>query len=108
MAKNKILTIEDLIKFCKSNKVYNFSSQETGKPIVVQSIQDFSSADVEESEDGKLYCKVRVCHTLLNRNKSFISEESMTKAMPTPKYSPLLAMIHQLDDGTWDFHSPDT
>lgn len=107
MAKNKILTIEDLIKFCRSNKVYNFSSQETGKPIVVQSIQDFSSADVEESEDGKLYCKVRVCHTLLNRNKSFISEESMTKAMPTLKYSPLLAMIHQLDDGTWDFHSHD-
>ncbi len=107
MAKNKILTIEDLIKFCKSNKMYTFSSKESGKPIVVQSIQDFSSADIEESEDGKLYCKVRVCHTLLNRNKSFISEESMKQAMPTLKYSPLLAMIHQLDDGSWDFHAHD-
>ena len=107
MAKNKILTIEDLIKFCRTNKMYTFSSKESGKPIVVQSIQDFSSADIEESDDGKLYCKVRVCHTLLNRNKSFISEESMRQAMPTLKYSPLLAKIHQLDDGTWDFHAHD-
>ena len=107
MAKNKILTIEDLIKFCRTNKMYTFSSKELGKPIVVQSIQDFSSADIEESDDGKLYCKVRVCHTLLNRNKSFISEESMKQAMPTLKYSPLLAKIHQLDDGTWDFHAHD-
>ena len=107
MAKNKILTIEDLIKFCRTNKMYTFSSKESGKPIVVQSIQDFSSADIEESDDGKLYCKVRVCHTLLNRNKSFISEDSMRQAMPTLKYSPLLAKIHQLDDGTWDFHAHD-
>ena len=107
MAKNKILTIEDLIKFCRTNKMYTFSSKELGKPIVVQSIQVFSSADIEESDDGKLYCKVRVCHTLLNRNKSFISEESMKQAMPTLKYSPLLAKIHQLDDGTWDFHAHD-
>lgn len=107
MAKNKILTIEDLIKFCRTNKMYTFSSKESGMPIVVQSIQDFSSADIEESDDGKLYCKVRVCHTLLNRNKSFISEESMKQAMPTLKYSPLLAKIHQLDDGTWDFHAHD-
>lgn len=105
--KNNFFTVEDLIKFCKTNKMYNFSSKENGKPIVVQSIQDFSSADIEESEDGKLYCKVRVCHTLLNRNNSFISEDSMTKAMPTLKYAPLLAMIHQLDDGSWDFHSHD-
>ena len=107
MAKNKILTIEDLIKFCRTNKMYTFSSKESSMPIVVQSIQDFSSADIEESDDGKLYCKVRVCHTLLNRNKSFISEESMKQAMPTLKYSPLLAKIHQLDDGTWDFHAHD-
>ncbi len=107
MAKNKILTIEDLIKFCRTNKMYSFSYKESGMPIVVQSIQDFSSADIEESDDGKLYCKVRVCHTLLNRNKSFISEDSMRQAMPTLKYSPLLAKIHQLDDGTWDFHAHD-
>lgn len=50
---------------------------------------------------------MRVCHTLLNRNGSYISEDSMKAAMPSLKYSPLLANIHQLDDGSWDFHSHD-
>ena len=103
----KYFTIEDLIRFCEQKKMYNFSSKESGKPIVIQAIQDFSSAYVEETEDNKLYAKVRVCHTLLNRNGSYISEDSMKAAMPSLKYSPLLANIHQLDDGTWDFHSHD-
>lgn len=103
----KYFTIEDLIKFCEQKKMYNFSSKESGKPIVIQAVQDFSSADVEETADNKLYAKVRVCHTLLNRNGSYISEDSMKAAMPSLKYSPLLANIHQLDDGTWDFHSHD-
>ena len=103
----KYFTIEDLIRFCEQKKMYNFSSKESGKPIVIQAIQDFSSADVEETEDNKLYAKVRVCHTLLNRNGSYISEDSMKAAMPSLKYSPLLANIHQLNDGTWDFHSHD-
>ncbi len=104
---HKYFTVEDLIRFCEQKKMYNFSSKESGKPIVIQAIQDFSSADVEETEDNKLYAKVRVCHTLLNRNGSYISEDSMKAAMPSLKYSPLLANIHQLDDGTWDFHSHD-
>ena len=103
----KYFTVEDLIRFCEQKKMYNFSSKESGKPIVIQAIQDFSSADVEETTDNKLYAKVRVCHTLLNRNGSYISEDSMKAAMPSLKYSPLLANIHQLDDGTWDFHSHD-
>lgn len=103
----KYFTVEDLIRFCEQKKMYNFSSKESGKPIVIQAIQDFSSADVEETADNKLYAKVRVCHTLLNRNGSYISEDSMKAAMPSLKYSPLLANIHQLDDGTWDFHSHD-
>ena len=103
----RYFTVEDLIKFCEQNKMYNFSSKESGKPIVIQAIQDFSSADVEETEDNKLFAKVRVCHTLLNRNGSYISEESMKAAMPSLKYAPLLANIHQLDDGSWDFHSHD-
>ena len=103
----KYFTVEDLIKFCEEKRMYNFSSKESGKPIVIQAIQDFSSAAIEEVEDNKLYAKIRVCHTLLNRNGSYISEDSMKAAMPSLKYSPLLANIHQLDDGTWDFHSHD-
>lgn len=103
----RILTIEDLIAFFKKNKIYTFNSKENGSPIIVQTIQDFSSAEIEETADGLLFAKVKVCHILLNRNGSYINEENMLKAMPTLKYKPLLANIHQLDNGTWDFHSHD-
>ena len=92
----KYFTIEDLISFCKHKKMYNFSSKESGKPLYVQAIQDFSSTDIEKAEDNKLYAKVRVCHTLLNRNGSYISEDSMKSAMPSLKYSPLLTRVEIL------------
>ena len=104
---NSMLTMEALVNYFSKNKIKSFDYSESGKPIVVKSMQEFSSSEIEESEDGKLYAKVRVCHTLLNRNGSFASEENMKKAMPTLKYSPLLAKIHQLDSGEWDFHKHD-
>ena len=51
----KFFTIEDLIKFCQEKKIYNFSAKESGEPIVVQSVQDFSNAEIEESDDGKFW-----------------------------------------------------
>lgn len=105
--KNAMLTMEDLVKYFSKHEVKTFSYTQSGKPIVVKATQDFSSSEIEESEDGKLYAKVRVCHTLLNRNGSYVSENTMKKAMPTLKYSPLLAKIHQLDNGEWDFHAHD-
>ena len=48
----KYFTIEDLISFCKHKKMYNFSSKESGKPLYVQAIQDFSSTDLEKAEDN--------------------------------------------------------
>lgn len=46
----KYFTIEDLISFCKHKKMYNFSSKESGKPLYVQAIQDFSSTDIEKQK----------------------------------------------------------
>ena len=104
----RFLTLEDLINYFESNQIQSFSSKESGAPIVVQAENDgFVSFDNDYSKDGRLYAKVRVCHTLLNKNKSYISEENMTRCMPTLKYAPLLAKIHQLDDGSWDFHTHD-
>lgn len=107
MKGKSFLTVEDLVNFFDSHKIYNFSSKETGKKIVVKSVQDFSSKFEVDEESNKLFAKVRVCHTLLNRNGSYIPKESMINAMPSLKYDPLLASIHQLDDGSWDFHSHD-
>ena len=106
MNKNRILTVKDLLNFCKSNEVYSFNSKEFGKQLVVQCEQDASEFEIEDN-GNLLLANVKVCHTLLNRNGSYCSEESMKEAMPTLKYAPFLAYIHQLDDGTYDFHAHD-
>ena len=103
MAK-KILTIDDLYKFfVAQEKAVNFSVKETGTPIVVSVPGTF--AQEEDNMPGLLKLKLKVCHTDLNRNGSFISKENMEKSMPTLKYRPILAHIHELDDGTKDFYA---
>ncbi len=98
-----ILTIEQLVKFCQENKLLSFSSSESGYKLAVKVPAVF---DIEESDDthrGMMRLKFKLFHTLLNRNGSFVSEESATEAMKTIPDRPILAAIHQLDDGTWDF-----
>jgi len=34
---------------------------------------------------------------------SFVSEEAAKDSMPTIKNRPIMAYIHQRDDGEWDF-----
>lgn len=101
---SKMLTVDDLYKFfVEQNKNVNFSVKETKAPIVVSVPGTF--AKDEEDMPGLLKLKLKVCHTDLNRNGSFISKENMEKGMPTLKYRPILAHIHELEDGTKDFYA---
>ena len=103
MAK-QILTLESLYQFfVNKNETINFSIKESGKPIVVRT-DGFFEAD-EDDMPGMLKLKLKVCHTEVNRNGSNISKENMEKAMPTLKYRPILAYIHELPDGTKDFYA---
>lgn len=103
MAK-RILTLDDLYKFfVAQNKSFNFSSKESGEPIVVTTDGFFESKEVDMP--GMLGLKLKVCHTETNRNGSHISKENMENAMPTLKYRPILAYIHELPDGTKDFYA---
>ena len=108
--KKKNLTLDQLVNFVEQNKMYNFSSQETGHRIFVRvpDIVEFEEKDDEDfMHEGLEFYPVRICHTLLNRNNSYISEKNMRKALPSLAYRPFLGAIHQLDDGSWDFHSHD-
>lgn len=100
----KILTLDNLYQFfVEQNKTVNFSAKETGAPIVVKTNGFFAE---EESEmPGMLKLKLKTCHIDTNRNGSHISKENMEKAMPTLKYRPILAYIHELSDGTKDFYA---
>ena len=104
MANKRMMTLDDLYKFfVAQNKSFNFNSKESGEPIVVTTNGFFESKEVDMP--GMLGLKLKVCHTELNRNGSFISKENMENAMPTLKYRPILAYIHELPDGTKDFYS---
>ena len=101
---HKILTLDNLYQFfVEQNKSVNFSSKESGDPIVVSIPANFEIS--ENDMPGMLRLKLKVCHIDTNRNGSHISKENMEKAMPTLKYRPILAYIHQLDDGTYDFYA---
>lgn len=104
MAK-KIMTLDNLYKFfVEQNKSFNFNSKESGQPIVVTTNGNFAT---EQNDDmpGMLKLKLKNCHIDTNRNGSHISKENMEKAMPTLKYRPILAYIHELQDGTKDFYA---
>lgn len=104
MGQKTMLTLDNLYQFfVEQNKSVTFSAQETGKPIVVRTQGVFEASDVDMP--GMMKLKLKVCHTELNRNGSYISEENMKKAMPTLKYRPILAYIHTLPDGTEDFYA---
>lgn len=99
----KYYTLNDLYQFCKNNNFSHFSAKESGGPIIVQSYGEFA-ANVESTQ-GLVPVTLQACHTELNRNLSFISEDTMTKALPSFANKPILGYIHQLDDGTYDFYT---
>lgn len=101
---DKILTLNSLYKFFTRFDVgCKFSSKDTGKPIVVSVPAQF---DVQTQDaPGLLRLRLKVCHTELNRNGSYIARENMVKAMPSLKYRPILAYIHTLPNGDADFYA---
>ena len=100
----KILTLDNLYQFfVNQNKTVNFNAKDTGTPIVVTAPGFFTESESEMP--GMLKLELKVCHTETNRNGSHISEANMEKAMPTLKYRPILAHIHELKDGTKDFYA---
>lgn len=102
--KKKILTEDDLLKFCQEQKFAKFSSKDTGYQLALKVPTTFEIDDtVDENHRGMMRLKFRIFHTGLNRNKSYVSKESAEKAMNTIADRPVLAAIHQLDDGSWDF-----
>ena len=100
----QILTLDSLYKFfVEQNQTVNFSAKDSGKPIVVTTNGFFDANETDMP--GMLMLELKVCHTDTNRNGSHISEDNMKNAMPTLKYRPILAYIHELEDGTKDFYA---
>jgi hypothetical protein len=100
----QILTLDSLYQFfVEQNKTVTFSSKESKAPIIVTTNGYFEADNSDMPGMQKL--ELKVCHTKINRNGSHISDSNMEKAMPTLKYRPILAYIHELEDGTKDFYA---
>jgi hypothetical protein len=106
MVKKKLLTIEDLVQFCQQNNFARFSAKESGYQLAVQVPTTFEVEDNSDDDHrGMLRLKFRILHDGLNRNGSFVSHKAAEKASKTIADRPILAAIHKLDDGTYDFES---
>lgn len=104
----KILTFEDLLEFCKQQNFTYFNSKDSGYQLAVQIPTIFKFEETsDDNHRGMLRLKFRIFHEGLNRNGSFVSKEAADDAASTIADRPILAHIHQLDDGTYDFHSHD-
>lgn len=104
----RLLFIEDLYDFYsnKYKRSTHFSSEKSGEPIVVQVHGTLNFEEVNKDTEGLLPVHLQACHTNLNLNKSNISEDSMTKALPSFKNRPILGYLHQVEseDGQWEFY----
>lgn len=103
MKKKKLLTIEDLVNFCKQTKTYNFSAKDEGYQICVHAPATF---ETERTDDLTLYAKVKAFHLGINRNGSNVTDESAKKAMKNMAYKPILANFCEIE-GVKDFTSHD-
>lgn len=100
----KMLTLDDLVKVCKEQKLIKFNSKEVGYPLHVQVPAKFEIDD--EKSSSTLYANVQVMHTGRNRNGSNLVESAARECIKNMAYKPLLANFCEID-GVRDFTSHD-
>ena len=76
----RILTLEDLVTFCKNEKIHRFNAQEDGQQICVRvdNVATFEEVS-EQNSDGFMHLLFKVCHAGENRNMSNISKNNLEK-----------------------------
>ncbi len=101
--KKKLLTLEDLVKFCKEQNLFSFSAKDSGYQLCVQVPALFKKKEVESS--SLLFADIRAFHTGRNRNKSSVTDDAMKNSVPTFAYKPILAAFTTDKNGDEDFMS---
>lgn len=100
----KILTLEDLVKFCEQQNFAKFSSAESGYQLCVTVPAKFEKDDSDDSQ--MLFADVLLMHTSENRNHSSLTEKAAKRCLSSIAYKPVLANFAEFD-GEWDFTSHD-
>lgn len=98
--KQRIMTVEELFRFCVEQNFAKFDSTESGYQLYVSTPAQF---EVSESEDEyTLFANVKAFHTNNNRNKSSVTKKAMENSLSGFKYKPILCNYQTvtLEDGT--------
>ena len=90
------ISIQDLLKFCTENSVYNYETKE--KNGIRVSIPSTFSIDNSEYDDHYLPLGFLACHTEDNLNGSYIAEDTMEAALPSFAEKPILAAFVEVED----------
>lgn len=101
--KKKILTLEDLVKFCKAQKMYSFSSKENGEPLCVAIPAVFEKEENQSST--LLFADIKAFHTGRNENDSGVTIDAAKNSLSTFAYKPILAAFTTDKNGDEDFMS---
>ena len=103
MKRKRLLTLEDLVKFCKEQKLYSFSSKDSGYQLCVRVPASFEK---KEAVDSSLFFgTVKAFHTGKNRNESNVTNDAMENSKSTFAYKPILAAFTTDANGDEDFMS---
>lgn len=101
---NRILTLDDLHRFYSSKgKKTHFSAKDEGDRIIVSVPGNMNFKKENKDIEGLLPVELQACHILDNINGSYISEETMTAALPSFKNRPILSYIYKDDEGEYQF-----
>ena len=103
--KNKILTLDDLYNYYSSTsqRTRHFSSKDNNKVLAVRTFGKIAYDENADAREGLTPVKLYSCHLLKNDNGSYISKETMTNALPSFVFRPILAKIHEVD-GQLEFY----
>lgn len=101
--KKKLLTLEDLVKFCKAQRLYSFRAKDSDSSIYVQVPASFKKKEVEDP--AYMYVDLKAFHTGPNRNQSSVTFDAAKKSLDTFAYKPILAAFMTKENGEEDFMS---
>ena len=107
--KRKIMSVNELYSFCLKNNFSHFSSDESGKELMVRMNGNFEKENENEDKhkEGLTPFVSRAFHDHVNLNMSEISEESFNENVPSANFRPILAHITTNSDDELDFGSHD-
>lgn len=107
--KRKIMSVDELYSFCLKNNFSHFSSDESGKELMVRMNGNFEkeSENEDKHKEGLTPFVSRAFHDHVNLNMSEISEESFNENVPSANFRPILAHITTNSDNELDFGSHD-